>query len=154
MDRKPFPVRFPLHSEVSLLAQRRRELNTDGSSSCCSINSIIIWPVKASPRLNLHRGGDAAMDPLRRHERADQKPRPDVKKLRVLAHGFLNVGDRRGDLDDAVVARAETELVHGLDPPLLLNCRAAGRALSRREARRSGSSRRTPSRSSPESSTP
>src|SRR6516165_6943974 len=26
MDRKPFPVRFPLHSDVSLLAQRRREL--------------------------------------------------------------------------------------------------------------------------------
>src|SRR6516162_4293274 len=26
MDRKPSPVRFPLHSDVSLLAQRRREL--------------------------------------------------------------------------------------------------------------------------------
>src|SRR6516225_7192853 len=26
MDRKPFPVRIPLHSDVSLLAQRRREL--------------------------------------------------------------------------------------------------------------------------------
>src|ERR1700757_2927463 len=26
MDRKPSPVRFPLHSDVSLLAERRREL--------------------------------------------------------------------------------------------------------------------------------
>jgi hypothetical protein len=59
-----------------------------------------------------HLGDDAAIQPLRRHERADQEPRPDVKKLRVLAHGFLNIGDRVGDLDNAVVARAETELIH------------------------------------------
>src|SRR5262249_14068199 len=55
-------------------------------------------------------------DARRRHERADQKPRPDVKKLRVLAHRFLDVDDRVGDLDGAVLARAETELIHGLDP--------------------------------------
>ena len=78
---------------------------------------------KGDREADLHLGCRAAINPFRRHERADQKPRTDVKKLRIAAHFLFDIGDRVGDLDDLIVARAETEPVHQISSGKLLNAR-------------------------------
>src|ERR1700685_1741373 len=57
-------------------------------------------------------GRRAAIAAFRRYEGADQKPRTDVQKLAVMPHPLFDIGHRIAELNDAVVAGSETEIVH------------------------------------------
>src|ERR1700733_8591274 len=58
-------------------------------------------------------GRRAAIAAFWRHERTDQEPRTDVQKLAVPPHLLFDIGHRIAELNDAVVAGSETEIVHG-----------------------------------------